>query len=126
MRIAAIVAVGLLVVVDLFQIALMMGAPLGRAAWGGQHDGVLPARLRIASGFAALFVYPFTIFLVLGSARLTETLLHGNEEVVLWALCGVFGVGGLANLVSRSTLERFWAPVSVGIAVCCAIIASSL
>lgn len=126
MGIAAIVAVTLLVVVDAFQIALMLGAPLGTAAWGGQHDGVLPKRLRIASGFAALLVYPFIILVMLGSARLIAPFLPGNGKTMLWVLCGLFALGGLANLASRSTLERYWAPVSIGIAVCCAIIASAL
>jgi dihydrofolate reductase len=32
----------------------------------------------------------------------------------------------VANLASRSTIERLWAPVSLAVAVCCALIASSL
>lgn len=36
-----------------FEVALALGAPLGRAAWGGTHV-YLPTGLRIASGAAAL------------------------------------------------------------------------
>jgi hypothetical protein len=124
---AAIVAATLLAVVVVFQIALALGAPLGKAAWGGQHEGVLPERLRIASGVAAFFVYPFIIVAVLGSAGLIEgDLLPGNGSRVMWMLGGLFTLGGLANLASRSTLERYWALVSIAIAICCAIIASAL
>lgn len=127
MKIAAIVGVTLLAVVVVFQIALAVGAPLGKAAWGGRHEGVLPKRLRIASGFAALLVYPLIILVVLDSASLIDmTFLPGNGEAVMWVLCGLFSLGGLANVASRSTVERYWAPVSVAIAVCCAIVASAL
>jgi hypothetical protein len=37
MQVAAVIAVVLLGVVCLFQIALALGAPLGKAAWGGEH-----------------------------------------------------------------------------------------
>jgi hypothetical protein len=61
MVIAAGVAVGLLVVVAVFQLALALGAPFGKAAWGGAHDGVLPPRLRAASAFVGLVVYSAVI-----------------------------------------------------------------
>ncbi|MCI0679398.1 MAG: hypothetical protein L0Z63_10210 [Actinobacteria bacterium] len=56
--IAGFIAVVLLGVVTLFQLALAAGAPWGVAAWGGRHPGVLPTRLRIASVVVALVVYP--------------------------------------------------------------------
>ena len=127
MKTAATVAAALLVVVVVFQIALALGAPLGKAAWGGQHEGVLPKRLRIASGVAAFLVYPFIIVAVLGSVGVIDVdFLPGNGSVVMWMLGGLFALGGLANLVSRSTHERYWAPVSIAIAICCASIASAL
>ena len=43
-------AVGLLTIAA-FQLALALGAPLGRAAWGGTH-AQLPPGLRVASAFA--------------------------------------------------------------------------
>ena len=127
MKTAASVAAALLVVVIVFQIALALGAPLGKAAWGGLHEGVLPKRLRIASGLAAFLVYPFIIVVVLGSVGVIDVdFLPRNGSVVMWMLSGLFALGGLANLVSRSTRESYWAPVSIAIAICCASIASAL
>jgi hypothetical protein len=40
-----------------FELALALGAPLGRAAMGGTHT-YLPAGLRIVAGFATLFWPP--------------------------------------------------------------------
>jgi hypothetical protein len=124
-RIAAIVAVALLLVVTAFQISLALGAPFGKAAWGGRHEGVLPKRLRIASGAAGIVVYPLVILAVLSfSGVIDKRVLPGNGEIVAWLLAGIFLLGGLANLASSSVPERYWAPVSIVVATCCAIIAT--
>jgi hypothetical protein len=127
-KIAAGIAVILLAVIIVFQMALALGAPLGKAAWGGQHEGVLPKRLRIASGVAALVVYPLIVVAILGAAGFVDgDFLPGNGgPQLMWAFGGLFTLGGIANLVSRSTIERYWAPVSIAIAICCAVIASAL
>jgi hypothetical protein len=126
-RIAAIVAVALLLVVIAFQISLALGAPFGKAAWGGRHEGVLPKRLRIASGAAGIVVYPLVILAVLSfSGVIDKHVLPGNGEIVAWLLAGIFLLGGLANLASRSVPERYWAPVSIVVATCCAIIVTGL
>lgn len=127
MRVAGIVAVGLLAVLEAFQIALALGAPLGKAAWGGQHEGVLPTRLRIASGVAAVLLYPLIIFLVLAGSGLIETSLNaGTLRIGMWVLTGFFALGTLANFGSRSKLERIWGPVAMGIAISCGLIAGAL
>ena len=58
MEAASNVAVVLLGVIAIFQLGLALGAPWGKAAWGGQNPGVLPTGLRVASGLAAVVVYP--------------------------------------------------------------------
>ena len=126
MKVAAIASVTLLSIVGIFQIALAFGAPLGKAAWGGRHEGVLPKRLRIASGVAGLVVYPLIIVAVLDVAFFDRDLLPLNGASVMWILAVLFAVGAAANLASRSPVERLWAPVSLAIAGCCAVIASSL
>ena len=126
MNLAAIVASVLLAIVALFQLALALGAPFGSAAWGGGHDGVLPRRLRVASGFAALVVYPLIALYVLSSAGSIEVPWLPTGATGMWVLAGLFTLGGIANLASRSKIERAWAPVSLTIAVCCAVIASMI
>ena len=44
----------LLAGITAFQVSLAAGAPWGRLAWGGGHDGVLPTDLRMASTGAAV------------------------------------------------------------------------
>jgi hypothetical protein len=127
MTVASVVAVLLLAIIIVFQLALALGAPLGSAAWGGRHPGVLPTRLRIASGVAAVVIYPLIIVVILASADLIDAgWLPIQGTVAMWALAGLLALGALANLVSRSKTERYWAPVALVISICCAIVAASL
>ncbi|MEA2001392.1 MAG: hypothetical protein U9N84_05840, partial [Actinomycetota bacterium] len=121
---AAIIAAALMGVVAVFQIALTLGAPARYAAWGGWHEGTLPTRLRVASGFAGFLVYPALMVFVLATARVVEvTWVPGTGKVGMWILTGVFVLGTLANFASRSRRERYWGVVSLAIAICCAFVA---
>lgn len=121
---AATIAVVLLIVATVFQLALALGVPWGAAAWGGQHPGVLPTRLRVASGVTAFVVHPVIIVYVLVSSGLvTITGLPGSGSAAMWALTVLFVLGALMNFASRSRIERIWGPVTLVIAICCAVIA---
>ena len=128
MRAIALVALTLLAVTSVFQLALALGAPWGSASWGGRHIGVLPARLRWASAFAGLVVYPWIMFLVAEAGDVVEVDVVDREVgvVILWALTILFALGALANLVSSSRVEKLWAPVAGVIAMCCGLLASGL
>jgi hypothetical protein len=124
--IAALTAVALLGVLAVFQLALALGAPWGRAAWGGGHEGVLPRRLRIASGVAGVVVYPVIILIVLASADLVDIgWMPWSGAAAMWVLTVLFTVAGLMNFISRSKVERIWGPVSLVIALCCGVIAAA-
>ena len=64
-RIAAVAAATGFLIQAAFQAALALGAPLGRAAWGGAYEGQLPMGLRIASG-VAVGVFVLAALIVLG------------------------------------------------------------
>ena len=124
MILAAILAAVLLGAIVVFQLALALGAPWGAAAWGGQHPGVLPTRLRIASGVAAIVIYPLVIALVLAAAGIIDDdWLPVDGTLAMWVLAGLLALGAVANFVSRSPPERRWGPVALTTAMCCAIIA---
>jgi hypothetical protein len=127
MRTAATGAVVLLVVVAGFQILLALGAPLGRAAWGGKHEGALPAQLRFASAVAGILLYPAMIVLVLDVSGLRDfEWVPETGATAMWILAGFFALGTLANFVSRSPAERLLGPVSLALASCFAVIAATL
>jgi hypothetical protein len=126
-ELSAILAAILLVVLGVFQLALALGAPWGQAAWGGQHVGVLPTPLRIASGVAAVVIVPTVMLLVLAAAGLVSAdWLPLDGSLIMWVLTGIFAVGSLMNVVSRSRVERVWGPVALILALCCAVIALGL
>ena len=124
MTLAAILGVILLGVVALFQAGLALGAPWGAAAWGGQNPGVLPRPLRIASGVAAILVYPLIGVILLASAGLIDAeWLPLQGTVVMWVLAILLGIGAVMNYISRSPRERFWGPVALTTALCFVVVA---
>ena len=67
--------------VAVFQVALAVGAPLGRAAWGGAHER-LPRNLRVASAVAA-GVWVFGALIVLAAAGFEASPI--SSSVADWA-----------------------------------------
>lgn len=112
-------------VLTVFQIALALGAPAGAAAWGGSYPGVLPTRLRVASAVVGVFFYPPLALLILDSGGVID-IGWDVSPLWLWILTGLFLLGTLANAASRSKVERIWAPVSLVLAICCAVIAAGM
>ncbi|MBT2512400.1 hypothetical protein [Arthrobacter sp. ISL-30] len=102
---SAILACAVLGGLAVFQGALVTGAPLGRMAWGGQHE-VLPTRLRIASA-VSIALYALFAYVALARADLAAPLVsHGFTSVLIWVLTAYFTVGVVVNGISRSKPER--------------------
>lgn len=109
-RIAASVLLG---GITLFQAALAAGAPWGRLAWSGSHEGVLPDRLRVASGVATVLWGAATVAVAAELPRSPR-----GRRALLRGVSGVCAVGAALNLASPSVPERaLWAPVSAAVAV---------
>jgi len=97
--------VTLLLVLTVFQVALALGAPRGRASWGGRYRGKLPVGLRAAGAANALVVYPVAIVCVPAPAGVVDGHgLPGGGAAATWALVGFLSLGTLANLISRSSV----------------------
>ena len=120
---AVLAAVGFLTIAT-FQAALALGAPLGRAAYGGLHHGQLPTGFRIASAFAVV-VWALAALIVLGRAGFNITTLPLRFlSVGTWSLVGVLLVGASMNIASSSPWERYmWAPFTLMLAVLCLLVA---
>lgn len=123
MTTAAIVAIGLFGVVAVFHLLLALGTPWGAAAWGGQHPGVLPTGCRIGSAVSGLVVFPLAALYVADAAQLIDVAWLPGGSVVMWVLLGYFALGTVMNAISRSRIERVWAPVNLALAVCCLLVA---
>ena len=109
-----------------FQLALAAGAPLGRYAWGGQHRGALPARLRVGS---AVSIVIYALIAVIGLERAgVIDLIPGEvaETVAMWVVAVSFALGIVMNGISRSTHERYTlTPVGIVLTAASVILALS-
>lgn len=117
--IAAIAAAVLLGGLVVFQIGLALGAPWGRAAFGGYTDrpGV---RLRAASGVAVV-VWSGAVIVVLGRAGILTAPL---PTVLIWVVVALSALGIVANAITRSRLERaIWLPFSIVVTALCVVVA---
>jgi hypothetical protein len=122
---AAIAALVGFAVIAVFQAALALGAPVGRAAWGGTR--ARPAtRLRVASAFA-VGIWAFAALIILGRAGFRESPAHGSfARYGTFVLIGVLALSAIGNVASKSKWERFlWAPLALAMAVLCFVVALS-
>lgn len=103
--VAAVVLTVILAVLAVFQLALALGAPIGRFAWGGQHR-VLPTRLRIGSAVSIL-IYALIATLALDRAGLIDVVPDPVSTVGMWVVFGYFVIGIPMNAISRSKAERY-------------------
>ena len=103
-----------------FEIALALGAPAGRYAWGGAHR-VLPDGLRVASGVAAA-VY-LTLAWVLAGTRAAPPSRRVRRA--LWGAAVLFALGVPLNLASPSWRERPHAVSAALLAYACWSVARS-
>jgi hypothetical protein len=124
-RAAALAASVGFLAISAFQAALALGAPLGRAAWGGTQTD-LPVSLQIASG-VAIVVWLFAAAIVLGRVGIEIVPLPAN--LLRWGvrvLVVILAIGALMNFASQSPWERFlWGPVGVILTVLTLAIAHS-
>ena len=124
-RIAAIVATGVLVLLSCLQVLLVAGLPLGRAAWGGEHR-VLPTDLRWGS-LAAVFILGLAAWMVLARAGVVPP---GAEplavRILTWVFTGYFTLNIVMNILSKSPIERsIMMPMSAILVACFVWVARS-
>lgn len=104
--------------VGLFQLALILGAPMGEYAFGGQNPGKLPVKFRAMSG-VTLLVYVAIIGHMLAQLGALPRLLPDDlNRAANWALFGLNLLSLVMNSISRSKKERdMWVPVALMLSV---------
>ena len=112
-------------VVACFQVALALGAPFGRAAFGGANAGTLPLEFRVVSAVAA-GLWALAALHVLSRGGVTRRFPRLASPRVTWVLAGLTAVGFLMNAASSSPWERFgWAPFTLALSILCVLLARS-
>jgi hypothetical protein len=114
-RAAAIIALVLFALLIVFQLALALGAPWGRAAYGGAHPGVLPVPFRIASGVAVVVWSVVALAVVRRSGiPLWSPVPVSWLPVVIWIVVGLLALALVMNALTPSALERaIWVPFAL-------------
>jgi hypothetical protein len=119
---AAVAAVGFVLVAG-FQVALALGAPWGRAAWGGAHER-LPKGLRVASSFAGILWLVAALMVLSRADYEWSPIPFSVARWGTWVLFGMLMLGTLMNLASPSRLERLiQTPIAAVLSILCLLVA---
>lgn len=103
---AAIIFCALLAALAGFQLALVLGAPLGHFAWGGAHRQ-LPGNLRIGS-LIAIAIYALIALIIVDRAGLARLFPDpAIPSIGAWVAVAYLALGIPMNAISRSRPERF-------------------
>ena len=103
---AAVLTAVILGLLAVFQLCLALGAPWGRFAWGGRHDGRLPTGSRVGSA-VSIGLYALFAAVLLDRAGVIEAIPSDSVvRVGSWVLVAYFALGVVMNGISRSPAER--------------------
>jgi hypothetical protein len=110
METAAVVAAFLLTIVAAVQLALVFGAPWGDHVYGGRAEtdnGRLSPRFRAMSAFAVPILL-LSAAIVLSRAGVVSWFQEdGWVATAVWVVFGYLVLNTVANIASRSPIERF-------------------
>jgi hypothetical protein len=98
----------------LFQLAIVLGAPLGEYAYGGQNSGVLPIPYRIASIFSFLVALAIAGHYLAQLGVLAPLLGSDLNQLANWAIV-VFNIpAAVLNNITKSQKEkRLWGGTTI-------------
>ena len=108
----------------LFQIAIVLGAPLGEYAYGGQNPGVLKLPFRIASVFSALVMFAVAGHYLAQLGVFTPLLDPSWNSIANWGFAVFAGLSAIANNITRSQKEkRLWGGTTIAMLLAAVIVA---
>ncbi len=108
----------------LFQIAIVLGAPLGEYAYGGQNPGVLKLPFRIASVFSALVMFAIAGHYLAQLGVFTPLLDQAGNSIANWGFAVFAGLSAIANNITRSQKEkRLWGGTTIAMLLAAVIVA---
>ena len=108
----------------LFQIAIVLGAPLGEYAYGGQNPGILKLPFRIASVFSALVMFAIAGHYLAQLGVFTPLLDLAGNSIANWGFAVFAGLSAIANNITRSQKEkRLWGGTTIAMLLAAVIVA---
>ena len=92
--------------VALFQLAIVLGAPVGEYAYGGQHEGVLPTRFRATSVVSMLIMLAVAGHYMAQLGVFSPLLDEAGNAIANWGFVAFFALSALMNNISKSEKEK--------------------
>ena len=92
--------------VALFQLAVVLGAPVGEYAYGGQHQGVLPTRFRATSVVSMLIMVAVAGHYIAQLGVFSPLLDEAGNAIANWGFVAFFALSALMNNISKSEKEK--------------------
>ncbi len=107
-----------------FQIAIVLGAPLGEFAYGGQNAGILKLPFRIASAFSALVMFAIAGHYLAQLGVFAPVLDEAGNSIANWGFAVFAGLSAIANNITRSQKEkRLWGGTTIAMLLAAVIVA---
>ncbi len=110
--VSAIIFTVLTGIVIIFQGCLAAGLPWGEASMGGKYPGKYPLKMRIVA-VINMILLGFITTIVLSEANLMFPQLKTISSIGIWFVFTLFLIGTIMNTITRSKIERIWAPVAL-------------
>ena len=99
-------------IVMIFQGCLAAGLPWGAASMGGKYPGKYPPKMRVVA-VINMIILGFFAAIVLSKAGLMFPGLKPVSNIGIWIVVAFFVFGTITNTITRSKIERIWAPVAL-------------
>lgn len=107
-----------------FQLAIVLGAPLGEYAYGGQNEGKLPTRFRVTSVVSMLLMLALAGHYLAQTGVVQPLLDETGNSIVNWVLVGFAALAALMNNITRSQKEkRLWGGTTIAMLLAAVIVA---
>lgn len=107
----------------LFQLALVLGAPMGEYAFGGQSP-VLPPQYRFSSAVSFLVMLAISGHYLAQLGLFTPLLDAELNGIVNWVLVAFFAFSALMNNLTKSAKEkRLWGGTTIAMLLASVIVA---
>ena len=108
----------------LFQLALVLGAPMGEYAYGGQMLGKLPTPYRVASAVSFVFMLAISGHYLAQLGVVPKLLSDDLNQWVNWGLIGFAAAAAVMNNITKSAKEkRLWGSTTIAMLIAAIVVA---
>lgn len=120
----AYIFIVLSIVIIVFQIFLVLGAPLGEYTLWGKFPGKLPNKMRSAAVFQILILFVFNL-IVISKSGIGLQAYYDISRIGIWGVFVFFIIGSIMNLFSPSKKEKLiMSPLNIIALICAYMVAS--